>query len=81
MQHNISFISKCHRTILEYGDSQHDLYNNYLYQQLRCEYCKLNADYEMHVRLLELAKPSDLPLCQSIDIDNPSHNLIMCLCN
>ena len=47
----------------EYGDSQHDLrHNNICLLTIRCEYEKMNAKYQMHYRLRELAYPSRPPL-------------------
>ena len=52
----------------EYGDSQHNLRNNGIrLPAIRCEFGKLNAKYEMHFRLRELANP---PLDPYINIDN-----------
>ena len=36
----------------------------------RCEFGKLNAKYQMHFRLRELANPSNPPLYPNINIDN-----------
>ena len=42
--------------IPEYGESQHDLrHNNIRLPAIRCEYEKMNAKYQMHYRLRELA--------------------------
>ena len=37
---------------------------------IRCEFGKLNAKYQMHFRLRELANPSNPPLYPNISIDN-----------
>ena len=45
--------------IPEYGESQHDLrHNNIRLPAIRCEYETMNAKYQMHYRLRELANPS-----------------------
>ena len=55
----------------EYGDSQHNLRNNCIrLPAIRCEFGKLNAKYQMHFRLRELANPSNPPLYPNINIDN-----------
>ena len=55
----------------EYGDSQHNLPNNCIrLPAIRCEFGKLNAKYQMHFRLRELANPSNPPLNPNIKIDN-----------
>ena len=49
--------------IPEYGESQHDLrHNNICLLTIRCEYEKMNAKYQMHYLLRELANPSRPPL-------------------
>ena len=49
--------------IPEYGKSQHNLrHNNICLPAIRCEYEKINAKYQMHYRLRELANPSRPPL-------------------
>ena len=54
-----------------YGDSQHNLRNNCIrLPAIRCEFGKLNAKYQMHFRLRELANPSNPPLYPNINIDN-----------
>ena len=37
---------------------------------VRCEFCKLNAKYQMHLRIMELAIPSNPPIYPLIDINN-----------
>ena len=55
----------------EYGDSQYNLRNNCIrLPAIRCEFGKLNAKYQMHFRLRELANPSNPPLYPNINIDN-----------
>ena len=55
----------------EYGDSQHNLRNNCIrLPAIRFEFGKLNAKYQMHFRLRELANPSNPPLYPNINIDN-----------
>ena len=55
----------------EYGDSQHNLRNNCIrLPAIRCEFVELNAKYQMHFRLRELANPSNPPLYPNINIDN-----------
>ena len=55
----------------EYGDAQHNLRNNCIrFPAIRCEFGKLNANYQMHFRLRELANPSNLPLYPNINIDD-----------
>ena len=55
----------------EYGDSQHNLRNHCIrLPAIRCEFGKLNAKYQMHFRLRELANPSNPPLYPNINIDN-----------
>ena len=55
----------------EYGDSQHNLRNNCIrLLAIRCEFGKLNAKYQMHFRLPELANLSNPPLYPNINIDN-----------
>ena len=52
----------------EYGDSQHNLRNNCIgLPAIRCEFGKLNAKYQMHFRLRELANPSNPPLYPNIN--------------
>ena len=56
--------------IPEYDESQHDLrHNNIRLPAIRCEYEKINAKYEMHYRLRELANPSRPPLHPIVHID------------
>ena len=78
-QHNCSAISLYVRNKLpsyfenfipEYGESQHDLrHNNIRLPAIRCEYEKMNAKYQMHYRLRELANPSRPPLYPIVHID------------
>ena len=56
--------------IPEYGESQRDLrHNNIRLPAIRCEYEKINAKYQMHYRLRELANPSRPPLYPIVHID------------
>ena len=56
--------------IPEYGESQNDLrHNNIRLPAIRCEYGKINAKYQMHYRLRELANPSCPPLYPIVHID------------
>ena len=56
--------------IPEYGKSQHDLrHNNIRLPAIRSEYEKINAKYQMHCRLRELANPSRPPLYPIVHID------------
>ena len=49
----------------------HNLRNNCIrLPAIRCEFGKLNAQYQMHFRLRELANPSNPPLYPNINIDN-----------
>ena len=46
--------------IPEYGESNHNLRNRHIHlPDVRCEFGKLNANYQMHLRLRELAIPSN----------------------
>ena len=48
-----------------YGKSQHNLrHNNIRWSAIRCAYEKMNAKYQMHYRLRELANPSRPPYTQ-----------------
>ena len=54
----------------EYGESQHELrHNKSCLPAIRCEYEKINAKYQMHDRLRELANPSRPPLYPIVHID------------
>ena len=56
--------------IAEDGESQHELrHNNIRLSAIRCEYEKMNAKYQMHYRLRELANPSRPPLYPIVYID------------
>ena len=59
------------RFLPEYGEFQHDLRNNsILLPAIRCEYGKIIAKYQMHLRLREfdnLARPNLQPLIQIND--------------
>ena len=49
--------------IPEYGESNHNLRNRNIYlPDVRCEFGKLNAKYQMHLRLRELAISSNSPI-------------------
>ena len=66
--------------IPEYSESQHDLrHNNIRLPAIRCEYEKINAKYQMHYRLRELANPSRLPLYPIVHIDGDIHYLNLLL--
>ena len=56
--------------IPEYGKSQQDQrHNNIRLPTIRCEYTKINANYQMHYRLRELSNPSCPPLYPIVHID------------
>ena len=65
------------RFLPEYGEFQHDLRNNSIHlPAIRCEYGKINAKYQMHLRLREfdnLASPNLQPLLQ-INVDTFSQS-------
>ena len=77
--HSIKLYCKLYRNKLptysenfipEYGESQHDLrHNNIHLPAIRCEYENINAKYQMHYRLRELANPSRPPLYPIVHID------------
>ena len=47
----------------EYGDYTHSLHNDLIrLPAIRCEFGAMNAKYQMHLRLRELANPSNPPL-------------------
>ena len=47
----------------EYGDYTHNLRNDLIrLPAIRCEFGAMNAKYQMHLRLRELANPSNPPL-------------------
>ena len=47
----------------EYGDYTHNLRSNLIrLPAIRCEFCAMNAKYQMQSRLRELANPSTPPL-------------------
>ena len=49
--------------IPEYGESSHNLRDRHIHlTDVRCEFGKLNAKYQMHLRLRELALPSNPPI-------------------
>ena len=57
--------------IPEYGESNHNLRNRHIHlPDVRCEFGKLNAKYQMHLRLRELAFPSNPPIYPLIDIND-----------
>ena len=59
--------------IPKYGEFQHDLsHNNIRLPAIRCEYEKINAKYQIHYRLRELANPSRPPLYPIVHIDGES---------
>ena len=56
--------------IPEYGESRHNLRNRHIHlPDVRCEFGKLNAKYQMHLRLRELAIPPNPPIYPLIDIN------------
>ena len=59
------------RFLLEYGEFQNDLRNNSIrFPAIRCEYGKINAKHQMHLRLREfdnLVRLNLQPLVQSND--------------
>ena len=64
------FSSYFENFIPEYGESQHGLrHNNIRLPAISCEYEKMNAKYQMHYRLKELAKPSRPSLHPIVHID------------
>ena len=64
--------------IPEYGESNYNLRNRHIHlPDVRCEFGKVNAKYQMHLRLRELAIPSNSPIYPLIDInDEVNHFLI-----
>ena len=57
--------------IPEYGESNHNLRNRHIHlSDVRCEFGKLNAKYQMHLRLGELAIPANPPKYPLIDIND-----------
>ena len=57
--------------IPEYGESNHNLRNRHIHlPDVRCEFGKLNAKYQMHLRLRELAFPSNPTIYTLIDIND-----------
>ena len=53
-----------------YGDSRHNLRNRCIHlPDIRCEFGKINAKYQMHVILRELATPGNPPIYPMIDIN------------
>ena len=57
--------------IPEYGESNHNLQNRHIHLcDVRREFGKLNAKYQMHLRLRELAIPSNPPIYPLIDIND-----------
>ena len=57
--------------IPEYGESNHNLRNRHIHlPDVRCEFGKLNAKYQMHLRLRELAILSNPPIYPLIDIND-----------
>ena len=57
--------------IPEYGESSHNLRNRHIHlPDFRCEFVKLNAKYQMHLRLRELAIPPNPPIYPLIDIND-----------
>ena len=54
--------------IPEYGESSHNLRNRHIHlPDVRCEFGKVNAKYQMHLRLRELAIPPNPPIYPLID--------------
>ena len=57
--------------ILEYGESNHNLRNRHIHlPDVRCEFGKLYAKYQMHLRLRELAIPANPSIYPLIDIND-----------
>ena len=57
--------------IPEYAESSHNLRNRHIHlPDVRCEFGKLNAKYQMHLRLRELAIPPNPPIYPLIDIND-----------
>ena len=57
--------------ITKYGGSSHNLRNRHIHlPDVRCEFGKLNAKYQMHLRLSELAVPPNLLIYLLIDIND-----------
>ena len=57
--------------IPEYGESNHNLRNHHIdLPDVRCEFAKLNSKYQMHLRLRELAIPSNPPIYPLIGIND-----------
>ena len=57
--------------IPEYSESNHNLRNRHIHPpDVRCELGKLNAKYQMHLRLRELVIPSKPPIYPLIDIND-----------
>ena len=56
----------------ENGTSEYcELQNHHIHlPDVRCEFCKLNAKYQMHLRLRELAFPSNPPIYLLIDVND-----------
>ena len=53
-----------------YGDSRHNLRNRCIHlPDIRREFGKINAKYQMHVNLRELATPGNPPIYPMIDIN------------
>ena len=66
--------------IPEYGESNHNLRNRHIHlPDVRCEFGKLNAKYQMHLRLRELNFPSNPPIYPLIDINDDTAILNLCL--
>ena len=57
--------------IPEYGKSSHNLRNRHIHlPDVRYEFGKLNAKYQMHLRLRELAVPPNPPIYTLININD-----------
>ena len=55
----------------EYGESNHNSRNRHIHlPDVRCEFGKLNAKYQIHLRLRELAIPSNPPIYPLTDIND-----------
>ena len=67
--------------IPEYGKSSNNLRNRHIHlPDVRCEFGKLNAKYQMHHRLGKLAVPPNPPIYPLIDInDEILSTLNLCL--
>ena len=61
--------------LLEYGVYGHNLCNDLIrIPAIRCEFGTMNANYQMHLRLRELANPSNPPLYPLISINEDTLN-------